>query len=139
MANDIKCEVCHFGNRAARMLLCDGCDKGYHIDCLSPPLPAVPTTRYWFCPSCFYNFGPNRYLFIEDDLVAIREDNWVLIRTGGHGSLVLVDAINDLFLNDRIDRLVVKNGGVYICRNYFPGGPLVEVEIPAEEWVEVPL
>ena len=33
------------------MLLCDGCDAGYHMGCLSPPLTSVPPGD-WFCPPC---------------------------------------------------------------------------------------
>lgn len=33
------------------MLLCDRCDNGYHMDCLDPPLEAVPIED-WFCPRC---------------------------------------------------------------------------------------
>ncbi|XP_053384018.1 PHD and RING finger domain-containing protein 1-like [Mercenaria mercenaria] len=45
------CEVCHQCNREDRLLLCDGCDLGYHLDCLSPPLSQVPVEE-WFCPNC---------------------------------------------------------------------------------------
>jgi len=33
------------------MLLCDGCDKGTHMYCLTPPLREVPQGD-WFCPDC---------------------------------------------------------------------------------------
>lgn len=35
------------------MLLCDNprCNKGYHINCLHPPLASVPRGA-WFCPEC---------------------------------------------------------------------------------------
>ena len=32
------CEVCRSGDREHLLLLCDGCDLGYHTDCLDPPL-----------------------------------------------------------------------------------------------------
>ena len=32
-------------------MLCDGCDKGYHIYCLEPPLQSIPAGD-WFCPEC---------------------------------------------------------------------------------------
>ena len=35
------------------MLLCDGCDRGYHIYCLKPPLKKVPRSD-WFCSDCIY-------------------------------------------------------------------------------------
>ena len=33
------------------MLLCDGCDKGYHIYCVQPPIETIPEGD-WFCPAC---------------------------------------------------------------------------------------
>ncbi|NWX45238.1 PHRF1 protein, partial [Steatornis caripensis] len=45
------CEVCGRSDREDRLLLCDGCDAGYHMECLNPPLSEVPVDE-WFCPSC---------------------------------------------------------------------------------------
>ncbi|XP_012381096.1 PHD and RING finger domain-containing protein 1 isoform X2 [Dasypus novemcinctus] len=45
------CEVCGRSDREDRLLLCDGCDAGYHMECLEPPLQAVPVDE-WFCPEC---------------------------------------------------------------------------------------
>ena len=33
------------------MLLCDKCDSGWHMGCLSPQLTDIPEDS-WFCPSC---------------------------------------------------------------------------------------
>ncbi|XP_068981260.1 uncharacterized protein [Bombus flavifrons] len=52
------CEVCHQSNREDRMLLCDGCDRGYHLECLTPPLDEVPIEE-WFCPECSQNNQTN--------------------------------------------------------------------------------
>lgn len=46
------CEICHQSDREDRMLLCDNCDRGYHLECLTPPMTAVPIEE-WFCPDCF--------------------------------------------------------------------------------------
>ncbi|XP_058382103.1 LOW QUALITY PROTEIN: PHD and RING finger domain-containing protein 1 [Diceros bicornis minor] len=45
------CEVCGRSDREDRLLLCDGCDAGYHMECLEPPLQEVPVNE-WFCPEC---------------------------------------------------------------------------------------
>ncbi|NXY02911.1 PHRF1 protein, partial [Pteruthius melanotis] len=45
------CEVCGRSDREDRLLLCDGCDAGYHMECLDPPLSEVPVDE-WFCPAC---------------------------------------------------------------------------------------
>lgn len=49
--NPTYCEVCNQCNREDRLLLCDGCDLGYHLECLNPPLTQVPVEE-WFCPVC---------------------------------------------------------------------------------------
>ncbi|KAL1813705.1 hypothetical protein ACET3Z_023770 [Daucus carota] len=45
------CEKCGSGENAAELLLCDKCDKGFHLFCLRPILAAVPLGS-WFCPDC---------------------------------------------------------------------------------------
>ncbi|XP_062973145.1 PHD and RING finger domain-containing protein 1 isoform X2 [Elgaria multicarinata webbii] len=45
------CAVCGRSDREDRLLLCDGCDAGYHMECLNPPLSEVPVDE-WFCPPC---------------------------------------------------------------------------------------
>lgn len=45
------CEECARGDGEQEMLLCDSCDRGYHMYCLSPILPTVPRGD-WFCPKC---------------------------------------------------------------------------------------
>lgn len=48
------CEICQQCDREDRMLLCDGCDLGYHLECLTPPMTEVPMDE-WFCPECSQN------------------------------------------------------------------------------------
>lgn len=45
------CEICGMSDREDRLLLCDGCDLGYHLECLEPPMDAVPIDE-WFCTEC---------------------------------------------------------------------------------------
>ncbi|NXI58420.1 PHRF1 protein, partial [Chloroceryle aenea] len=45
------CELCGRSDREDRMLLCDACDAGCHMECLNPPLSEVPVDE-WFCPVC---------------------------------------------------------------------------------------
>ncbi|XP_057324063.1 uncharacterized protein LOC130666806 [Microplitis mediator] len=45
------CEVCRQSDREERLLLCDRCDSGYHLECLTPPMDEVPYDE-WYCPSC---------------------------------------------------------------------------------------
>ncbi|XP_022105700.1 protein SCAF11-like isoform X2 [Acanthaster planci] len=55
------CEVCGRCDREDRLLLCDGCDAGYHCECLDPPLVHIPIEE-WYCPECV---AQNRHQ--EDD------------------------------------------------------------------------
>lgn len=48
------CEICGNSDREDRMLLCDGCDLGYHMECLNPPLTHVPIDN-WYCSDCDHN------------------------------------------------------------------------------------
>ncbi|KZS97879.1 hypothetical protein SISNIDRAFT_449471 [Sistotremastrum niveocremeum HHB9708] len=58
------CEICHKSNRGTEMLLCDGCDCGFHIFCLDPPLTAIPRGQ-WFCTTCLV--GTNDFGFDEGE------------------------------------------------------------------------
>ncbi|KAL2610474.1 hypothetical protein R1flu_029047 [Riccia fluitans] len=49
--NDQICEQCRSGAHALKMLLCDRCDRGWHLYCLSPPLSSVPVGN-WYCLDC---------------------------------------------------------------------------------------
>ena len=50
---DTACQCCQqrFSKTHNAMLLCDGCDRGYHQRCLAQPLAKVPNGD-WLCPGC---------------------------------------------------------------------------------------
>ena len=48
---DFACTQCRKSSGAARMLLCDGCGAGWHLECLAQPLAAVPDGD-WYCDQC---------------------------------------------------------------------------------------
>ncbi|ODQ54061.1 PLU-1-domain-containing protein [Saitoella complicata NRRL Y-17804] len=50
------CEACGRGDHAPSILLCDGCDSGYHMGCLDPPLKSIPKNE-WYCPKCLVGTG----------------------------------------------------------------------------------
>ncbi|XP_026736700.1 PHD and RING finger domain-containing protein 1-like [Trichoplusia ni] len=56
------CEVCGSTEHEETMLLCDGCDLGYHMQCLTPPLSEVPIDQ-WLCPNCDNLLSDVDYLF----------------------------------------------------------------------------
>ncbi|OSX57845.1 hypothetical protein POSPLADRAFT_1156366, partial [Postia placenta MAD-698-R-SB12] len=45
-ANCKKCEVCDKAEGDNRMIFCDYCDRGWHLDCLHPPLSAAPEGKW---------------------------------------------------------------------------------------------
>merc|ERR1711936_1364854 len=51
------CQVCKSTGDDDAMLLCDGCDNGYHTYCHQPPIEEVPDGD-WFCPACSAEGGP---------------------------------------------------------------------------------
>ena len=46
-----RCVVCGEKKGAATMLLCDQCQRGWHMACLTPPLSMLPEGE-WICPRC---------------------------------------------------------------------------------------
>ncbi|KAF6163632.1 hypothetical protein GIB67_036092 [Kingdonia uniflora] len=49
--DDVICGKCGSGDQAEDVLLCDQCDKGFHMFCLRPIVVRVPIGP-WFCPNC---------------------------------------------------------------------------------------
>ena len=45
------CHKCKRGDKPEKMLLCDTCDRGWHLFCLNPPLSKIPDGE-WSCPKC---------------------------------------------------------------------------------------
>ena len=64
-AADIRCEVCRNPECEDLMILCDSCDKGYHIFCLDPPLSAIPEGD-WFCEQCSATSVPKGNAHVPD-------------------------------------------------------------------------
>ena len=47
----VVCEACGSGEGEERIILCDGCDQAFHLECTSPPLKEVPEGE-WYCMPC---------------------------------------------------------------------------------------
>lgn len=68
--HDQICEQCRSGLHGDVMLLCDRCDKGWHIYCLSPPLKQIPPGN-WYCSNCLnsdtdsFGFVPGKQYTLE--------------------------------------------------------------------------
>lgn len=48
---NVRCRICRRKTGDEYLLLCDGCDHGYHTYCLRPPLSSIPDGD-WFCYNC---------------------------------------------------------------------------------------
>ena len=58
--NTLLCTVCQKGENEDSLIICDKCNKGYHLYCLKPSLPSVPSGE-WFCSSCQENRKKSYY------------------------------------------------------------------------------
>ncbi|KAI9000697.1 PLU-1-like protein-domain-containing protein [Trametes punicea] len=54
--SDLHCEICLKKDQGEKMLICDGCDCGFHMFCLDPPLANIPRGQ-WFCHTCLFGTG----------------------------------------------------------------------------------
>ena len=51
LCKECACNVCGGKDRPGENLMCDECEYCYHMDCLDPPLDAIPDGD-WYCPVC---------------------------------------------------------------------------------------
>lgn len=66
--SDTSCEKCGSGEYPAQLLLCDKCDRGFHLFCLRPILASVPKGS-WFCPSCDDNKNLTKFPLVQTKIV----------------------------------------------------------------------
>ena len=52
------CHKCGGKDDPDKTLMCDECDKAYHMRCLDPPMESLPSDDEWYCPLC-KNDGSN--------------------------------------------------------------------------------
>jgi len=63
-----KCRLCRKKGDDETMLLCDCCDGGHHMSCLTPPLKHVPSGD-WYCPSCQPMFAKKKNRKTKEKIV----------------------------------------------------------------------
>ena len=64
------CEICGTKDERSLFLVCDGCDYGYHKNCLDPP---ARTSQHvdWHCPRCLVGTGD--FGFEEGGIYSLRQ------------------------------------------------------------------
>ncbi|KAF8468142.1 PLU-1-like protein-domain-containing protein [Kalaharituber pfeilii] len=65
-----KCETCGRGTDNVNMLICDGCDHGYHTYCLDPVVKNIPE-RDWYCNRCLV--GTGEFGFADGGVYSLRQ------------------------------------------------------------------
>ncbi|KAI8067462.1 chromatin remodelling complex Rsc7/Swp82 subunit-domain-containing protein [Gongronella butleri] len=45
------CCICQSTGDETKLMMCDGCDRGWHTDCCTPPVTDIPEGQ-WLCPVC---------------------------------------------------------------------------------------
>ncbi len=64
------CEVCGTKDDRSQFIVCDGCEYGYHKNCLDPPARINPL-HDWHCPRCLV--GTNDFGFEEGGIYSLRQ------------------------------------------------------------------
>lgn len=49
--DSVPCTICNSASGYDNMVLCDGCERCFHLRCLTPPSCSVPSGP-WLCPGC---------------------------------------------------------------------------------------
>jgi len=57
------CQFCHGGENESALLLCDGCDKGFHTYCFKPPITKIPEGD-WYCYECINKATGERHCLV---------------------------------------------------------------------------
>lgn len=66
------CEVCGTKDDRSQFLVCDGCDFGYHKNCLDPPAKvSANSLQEWHCPRCLVGTGD--FGFEEGGIYSLRQ------------------------------------------------------------------
>lgn len=70
------CRICSRSDREESMLLCDGCNQGYHMECLVPALQEVPL-EFWYCDECFASNeddDPDDELALQEEIAELMDE-----------------------------------------------------------------
>ncbi|RAL62905.1 hypothetical protein DID88_004746 [Monilinia fructigena] len=65
-----KCETCGKGDDVDKILICESCDYGHHMQCLDPPVTHKPDFD-WHCPRCLV--GDGQFGFEEGGIYSLKQ------------------------------------------------------------------
>ncbi|XP_076366314.1 bromodomain adjacent to zinc finger domain protein 2B-like isoform X2 [Tachypleus tridentatus] len=85
------CQFCHSGSNEETLLLCDGCDKGYHTYCFKPKMETIPDGD-WYCYECLNKATCDK----------------VCVLCGKHGELIRCDLCSKVFHIDCVGLLLSR-------------------------------
>ena len=75
---ELLCQFCQKGDQAEQMLICDGCDAGYHMHCMRPILVSYPSGS-WYCKDCCVAVGSPATAF-EDHAKSFQKNQSTILR-----------------------------------------------------------
>ena len=82
--NSVGCVICKRDINHDQILICDGCDKEYHMYCLTPKLKKVPE-GHWYCPRCKTMKGKKKGKKVKESRVRVEKLLAVQIAKKGEG------------------------------------------------------
>eukprot|EP00041_Stephanoeca_diplocostata_P028857 m.835238 g.835238 ORF g.835238 m.835238 type:complete len:1257 (+) comp23453_c0_seq4:506-4276(+) len=82
-AKNIKCKICRRANAEDKLLLCDGCDHGFHMYCLKPKLFTIPEDD-WFCKACKPSRTSERDVEVDTSTRSAKRRAAAALRRTGH-------------------------------------------------------
>lgn len=104
--NNKLCHICGSGNGAARLIVCDACNKVFHATCLN--LPMFPVGK-WLCPKC-RNENANKYQLAARHSVYLYERVSTKNQNEPEFGRVGLDTQNNILLKFALDKgLIIKD------------------------------
>lgn len=75
--SELTCKICGSGDKDEEMLLCDDCDKGFHMMCLRPVVLQIPPEN-WYCDGCRSDLPESMYPVFYFMYICVRNCNYCI-------------------------------------------------------------
>ncbi|GMH75309.1 hypothetical protein TrLO_g9473 [Triparma laevis f. longispina] len=76
----VMCHICEDAGDDDKILLCDNCDKGFHMYCLRPVMVNIPVGE-WLCPNCRPNLTATMQKYETSRSKMMRSDKQAQVST----------------------------------------------------------